>query len=209
MAEERANGARSEDQPPIEAGEVGELRDLPFHEAKHRAETAKSLATWSWDGERRGVFITVAGPEGAPVADDVLDLLTSAIRNAGDPFVPLRIESYRPATFTTSFKLKFDPLYDKALVTTAVISTLQTHFGFASRAFGQAVGLSELVASIQQVLGIVAVDVDLLRRTDNIGGSGLFNPLPASLPQAASLANTLAAELLTLSTNPIVPGDMP
>jgi hypothetical protein len=34
------------DDQPIEAGEVGELKDLPFHEAKHRAETARSLATW-------------------------------------------------------------------------------------------------------------------------------------------------------------------
>ena len=34
------------DDPPIEAGEVGELQDLPFHEAKHRAETARSLTTW-------------------------------------------------------------------------------------------------------------------------------------------------------------------
>jgi hypothetical protein len=34
------------DEPPIEAGEVGELRDLTFHEAKHRAETARSLASW-------------------------------------------------------------------------------------------------------------------------------------------------------------------
>jgi hypothetical protein len=37
--------SKSDDQP-IEAGEVGELRDLPFHEAKHLAETARSLATW-------------------------------------------------------------------------------------------------------------------------------------------------------------------
>lgn len=34
-----------EDQP-IEAGEVRELRELAFHEAKHRAETARSLAFW-------------------------------------------------------------------------------------------------------------------------------------------------------------------
>jgi hypothetical protein len=27
-------------------GSRGELKDLPFHEAKHRAETARSLATW-------------------------------------------------------------------------------------------------------------------------------------------------------------------
>ncbi|MGA2700939.1 MAG: hypothetical protein ABSH35_07560 [Isosphaeraceae bacterium] len=41
-------GCKDDDKPedqPIEAGEVGELRDLPFHEARHRAETAKSLAT--------------------------------------------------------------------------------------------------------------------------------------------------------------------
>ncbi len=31
---------------PIEAGEVRELQELLFHEARHRAETAKSLATW-------------------------------------------------------------------------------------------------------------------------------------------------------------------
>lgn len=46
MGEPRENGAKLDDQPPIEAGEVGELQDLTFHEAKHRAETAKSLATW-------------------------------------------------------------------------------------------------------------------------------------------------------------------
>jgi hypothetical protein len=39
-------GDEPEDQEPVDAGEVGELRDLSFHEAKHRAETAKSLATW-------------------------------------------------------------------------------------------------------------------------------------------------------------------
>jgi hypothetical protein len=34
------------EQPPIEAGEVGVLREITFEEAKHRAETAKSLAIW-------------------------------------------------------------------------------------------------------------------------------------------------------------------
>jgi hypothetical protein len=38
-------GEAAEDRP-IEAGEVGELRELTFHEAKHRAETARSLAFW-------------------------------------------------------------------------------------------------------------------------------------------------------------------
>jgi hypothetical protein len=45
MSEPPVPGTKPEDQP-IEAGEVGELKDLPFHEARHRAETARSLAMW-------------------------------------------------------------------------------------------------------------------------------------------------------------------
>lgn len=37
--------AKNDDQP-IEGGEVGELKELSLHEAKHRAETARSLAKW-------------------------------------------------------------------------------------------------------------------------------------------------------------------
>ncbi len=177
--------------------------------ARGYAGIAKSLATWSWDGERRGVFITVAGPDGVVVSDDVIDLLTSAIRNASDPYVPLRIASYRAAVFTTTFKLKFNPLYDKLLVSAAVVDTLRSRFGFAARAFGQAVALSDVIATIQGTVGIVAVDVDTLRRADNVGGNGLIAPLPAALPQAGSLTQTLAAELLTLSADPIEPGEMP
>jgi hypothetical protein len=45
MSEQLLPAAKPDDQP-IEAGEVGEIKDLPFHEAQHRAETARSLATW-------------------------------------------------------------------------------------------------------------------------------------------------------------------
>ena len=45
MSEQPLPAAKPDDQP-IEAGEVGEIRDLPFHEARHLAETARSLATW-------------------------------------------------------------------------------------------------------------------------------------------------------------------
>jgi hypothetical protein len=177
--------------------------------ARGYAGIAKALATWSWDGERRGVFVTVAGPDGAAIAPDVIDQLTAALRAAGDPFVPLRIETYRPATFRTQFRLRVDAQFDKALVIAAVVSALRTAFGFAARSFGQAVALSTVIATIQQIPGVVAVDVDTLRRTDNVGGNGLVAPLPAALPQAGSLTATLAAELLTLAADPIVPGDMP
>ena len=169
---------------------------------------AKALATWSWDGERRGVFVTVAGPDGAAVDDTVLDLLAGSIREKGDPFTPLRVESFRKATFTTSFHLKVDPVFEKAKVQTAVVDGLREAFGFRTRAFGQPVALSDVIATIARVAGVVAVDVDTLVRTDSFGGSGLDKPLPAALPEAGALGTTLAAELLTLAPDPIVPGEM-
>jgi hypothetical protein len=169
---------------------------------------AKALATWSWDGERRGVFVTVAGPDGAPVDDAVLDLLAGSIREKGDPYVPLRLESFRKATFTTSFHLKTDPLFEKAKVHAAVVDDLREAFGFRARAFGQPVALSDVIATIAGVAGVVGVDVDTLVRTDGVGGSGLDEPLPAALPEATALGTTLAAELVTLAPDPIVPGEM-
>ena len=177
--------------------------------ARGYAGIAKALATWTWDGQTRGVFVTVAGPDGAGVSDDVVALLTGAIRAKGDPFVPLRVATYRPATFNVSFKIKVDPVFDKTIVNAAVVDALRDHFGFSSRSFGQQVSSSEVVAAIQNVAGVIAVDLDLLRRTDNVGNNGLVNPLPAALPQANTLAGTLAAELLTLSSAPIAPGVMP
>ena len=45
MGVDRNDETKHDDQP-IEAGEVRELQEVSFHEARHRAETAKSLATW-------------------------------------------------------------------------------------------------------------------------------------------------------------------
>ena len=170
---------------------------------------AKALATWSWDGQRRGVFLTVAAPGGDPVADAVLEKLAGAIRAAGDPFVALRLQSHRPAAFRTTFKVKVDLAYDRPLVIAALVAALRAHFSFDARAFGQPVALAEVMATLQGVAGIVAVDVDTLVRTDGIGGSGLDQPLPAAVPDLGSLGDAEAAELLTLSSDPIEPGDMP
>jgi predicted phage baseplate assembly protein len=186
---------------------VVSLRDYEDF-ARAYAGIGKALATWSWDGERRGVFVTVAGPAGTPVAPDVVELLLGAIRKAGDPFVPLRVASFRPARFRTTFKVKVDPDHLDSAVSAAIDAALRRGFGFDARRFGQSVALSDVMAAIQNVDGVVAVDVDTLARTDGVGGSGLVRPLPSALPQATSLAGTLAAELLTIADDPIVPGKM-
>jgi Baseplate J-like protein len=184
---------------------VVSLRD---YEDFARAYTgiAKAMATWSWDGEHRGVFITVAGPEATAVDQGVLTLLLDAIREAGDRHVPLRVASYRKATFTTAFNLKTDPDRDRDVVSVAAVDALRGAFGFDARAFGQPVSLSEVIATVAAVPGVIGVDVDALDRTDGIGGSGLVSPLPAAIPAPEALGQTLAAELLTLADAPVTPG---
>jgi predicted phage baseplate assembly protein len=207
--EAEARGAARENAPltVLTLGRVVSLRDYEDF-ARAYAGIAKALATWSWDGERRGVFITVAGPDGTPVDGDVLDLLLGVIRAGGDPYVPLRVETYRKATFTTTFHLKTDPAHDKQAVHAATVAALQDAFSFTARAFGQPVPLSDVIATIAGIPGVIGVDVDALDRTDAVGGSGLVDPLPAALPEAGTLAATKAAELLTLADYAITPGDL-
>ncbi|MCB0158134.1 MAG: hypothetical protein KDD83_08370, partial [Caldilineaceae bacterium] len=71
-------------------------------------------------------------------------------------------------------------------------------YAFAGRQFGRPVALSEVMAVMQAVPGVVAVDVNELRRTDTAAFDGLLAPLPAALPQVGAAATVAPAELLTL-----------
>jgi predicted phage baseplate assembly protein len=163
------------------------------------AGVGKALATWTWDGQMRRVFITVAGPDGAeikPDSDTYQNLLT-ALQQAGDPFVSLRVKSFRPAFFRVAADLKVDPDYETDLVRAAVEQALRAEFSFVNRAFGQPVMLSEVIAVIQNVSGVVAVDLNNLFRSD-AGAATLETRLLAALPENLASGDVAAAELLTL-----------
>jgi len=171
--------------------------------ARAFAGIAKSRATWTWSGQVRGVFVTVAGPDGAEVTPDgdLYKNLLAAMQQAGDPFVPVRVQSYRPAFFRLAAGVKVYPDYLPDKVLKAVEQALRAHFSFAARQFGQPVALSEVVAVMQSVAGVIAVDLDKLYRFDDTTG-GLKMLLPAAAPQAGD-TGTIAAELLTLDPSPL------
>ena len=167
---------------------------------------AKALATWSWDGLTRRVLVTVAGPdgraiaEGSPLHGDLVD----ALKAAGDPFVQFQVKSYRPALFRLGLKVKVHPDHLQARVLAAVETALRAAFAFAPRSFGQAVALSEVMAQAHAVPGVVAVDVDLLRRLTPPGGASLVEfRLPAAPPELAADGTMLPAEMLTLDPAPL------
>lgn len=158
----------------------------------------KALATWTWSGQVRGVFVTVAGAGGAVVApkSQISINLVSQMKKFSDPYIPLQVQSYRKALFHLKANLKIDPDFISETVLADAKAHIKSAFSFETRAFGQGVTRSQVIAVLQSVPGVVAIDVDALYRLDGLGGDGLIAPLPAQVPQPG--VASIAAELLTL-----------
>jgi len=170
---------------------------------------AKALATWTWNVHTRGVFVTVAGIDGAAVADDSVlrNSLVSAMQKSGDAQIPVTLKSYRGTTFKLVADVKVNADHIAKDVLAGVESALRASFSFEARAFGQPVTLSEVLAVMQGVAGVVAVDINKLHRSDEAEALNSF--LPARAPQPGDDAQVLPAELLTLDPTPLELGVMP
>ena len=83
----------------------------------------------------------------------------------------------------------------------AANDSLRDTFSFGKRQFGQPVNLSEVIALVQAVEGVVAVDIDSLYRTGET--VKLNSRLEAELPHGGDPVSLGAAELLTLDPAPI------
>jgi hypothetical protein len=169
---------------------------------------AKALATWTWNIHARGVFVTVAGIDGAEVADDSVlrNNLVSAMHKLGDAQIPVTIKSYRSVTFKLVADVKVEADRIEKDVIAAVEAALRSSFSFEARAFGQPVALSEVISVMQNVAGVAAVDINKLYRSDE--NEALNSFLPSRAPQAGDDANVLPAELLTLDPAPLELGVM-
>jgi predicted phage baseplate assembly protein len=159
------------------------------------AGVGKALATWTWNGEQRGVFLTVAGANGAGIESPLSNNLLAALRAAGDPSVPLAVASYQPRLFRLKAKVRVQPDYLPESALREVELALRARFSFDARGFGQPVALSEVIGCMQRVAGVAAVDVDELYRTGE--AVALNTRLPADAPRAGS-RQAAPAELLTL-----------
>ena len=122
------------------------------------------------------------------------------MRQVGDPKVSLMVASYQPRLFRLSAALQVHPDYTSEKVLAAVEQRLHESFSFEARTFGQPVHLSEIIAVMQNVPGVVAVDVNGLYRTDQ--PAQLSPRLEAAAPRLGG-DKVLAAELLTLDPRPL------
>jgi len=115
--------------------------------------------------------------------------------------VALKVKSYHPAFFRFAGKFKIDPAYEPDLVLAQVELALRNRFAFARREFAQPVMLSEVIAAMQAVAGVIAVDIDKLYRSDK--AATLEQRLLADGPVTPANGTLQAAELLTLDAAPL------
>jgi predicted phage baseplate assembly protein len=166
---------------------------------------AKAHATWVWGRTAREAFLTVAGSDGAEVPEDgpVYTNLLGAIGKNGDPNVPVTIRSYEAVPFRLTATIDHDDAFAAEQVLADAEAALGDSFSFAARSFGQSVPLSEVLAVLHGVPGVVSVDVDSLYTGTT---AELRQSLDARVPLPGDDAATAQpAQLLTID---LQPGDL-
>jgi predicted phage baseplate assembly protein len=166
------------------------------------AGVGKAQAALVWSDGRQVVHVTIAGGEGAevPAGSSLLVNLSAALDAARETDLPLLVASYRPVPFRVEAGLLIEKEYLADQVMTAAHAALVAAFAFGRRSFGQGVTKSEVLAVLQSVEGVTAVDLDALYR------SGEPRSLAASLSarRAVAIEGEIApAELLTLGSDGI------
>jgi len=203
-AADRESRAEARRNAPLTVLTLDRIVSLQDYEdfARAFAGIDKAMATWAWVGQKRRVFITVAGAQGAAVTgdSDLYKNLKKAIGQSGDPTIPVSVASYVQCLFRLHAVVQVHPDHIPEKVLAAVEQELRECFSFAAREFGQPVTLSEVVAVLQDVQGVVAVNVKKLYRAEE--DPQQKKRLNAALPRPGR-DRVFAAELLTLDPQPI------
>jgi predicted phage baseplate assembly protein len=163
-----------------------------------------------WLGTSRGIFVTVAGPDGSAVDvnSDPMVNLRRALREYGDTLLPLTVTSYTPVSFRVAATITVTVDADEDEVIAAVESALRAHYSFDARDFAQMVSLDEIVAVMHSVVGVDGVDVNALYRADPGALPSVTARLFAFPAQLQDDGSVTPAEILTLDTGPLELGVM-
>jgi hypothetical protein len=178
--------------------------------ARAFAGIEKAQATMLWNGERRMVHITVAAADGEPVEQDseLRKKLVAGINAARHCDEQVMIDSYHPLKFNVKTVVHVDRTLIVEDVIANVAKAIKEAFSFGNRTFGQAVTKSEVMAVIQRVTGVIALDLEHLYFTpvgEDFGDPGEPPPfLPAHIARWDKEKTCIeSADLLTVNANGI------
>ena len=159
----------------------------------------QAQATLLWTGETRLMHITLAGSDGDEIDSDsaLYKSLVEAIDRRRNRLQQVQLDSYEPLLFNLAARVFIDPRYEAETVESALKQALVDTFSFQNRVFGQAVTASEVIAVIQGVPGVVAVDLDSLYLTTH--SEPELNPLLSAEKAHWSQGEAKPAQLLLLN----------
>ncbi|MGZ4798530.1 MAG: baseplate J/gp47 family protein [Acidimicrobiia bacterium] len=142
-------------------GRAVSLRD--FEDAALMAgEVAKVSATWVWTGERRAVHLTIGANGGVAFSADGLTRIAATLASERDPNHKVLIDNYVPVAVTVDASLIVDDRFVAEDVRTRARTALLDSLSFARRSFAEPLYLSDVFSVLQEVEGVVAVDVNTL-----------------------------------------------
>jgi hypothetical protein len=126
-------------------------------------EVAKAQAIWVWDGLDRAIHLTVAGQQGGAFEPEDLRRIGAALTAARDPNYRLLLANHAPLPIVFRATIDIDPRYVQSTVTADARAALLDALSFDTVRLGTPVHLSDLYRVLQDVEGVVAVDVDELQ----------------------------------------------
>jgi hypothetical protein len=142
--------------------------------ARTFAGIGKASAARLTAGRRQLVHVTIAGADDIPIdqTSDLYHNLMKALRDYGDPYLPIMVEVRELMLIVLSANVRVQPDYQWESVAPKVRAKLLDTFSFERRELGQDVLLSEVISAIQSVEGVAYVDVDMLGGVSEKGKTG-------------------------------------
>jgi photosystem II stability/assembly factor-like uncharacterized protein len=152
------------------------------------------------------IYITIGAVNGKAVTPDsqlYTNLVQAIAQSRAPEQIDVQIGSYQPLLFNLEAKILIDSRREIKPVLAEIRTALQETFSFEKRSFGQSVTISEAIAAIQNITGVIAVDLDALYL------SSLPKTLESSLSAATATwdeqqSKILPAQLLLLNPKNII-----
>jgi hypothetical protein len=142
-------------------GRAVSLRD--FEDIARSGEVAKASASWVWSGRRRVIAITVASQGGEPLSDEGRDRVRERILAQCVAHQVVRVLNVVRVPVVLRATITVDDRHLQVDVLRAARARQLQRLSFDAMAFLESVNLSDTVALLQSVPGVLAVDVDELR----------------------------------------------
>ena len=192
---------------PLTVVTLGRIVSLQDYDSYVQAYTgiSNAQAVALTQGQRPLVYVTVAGVNGAniPTSSLLYTDLQAAIKAVAVPGQTVVIGSYEALYFTVQAHLLIDSRYQSATVLASANSQLQQTFSFAKRNFTQNVAASDVIKTLQNVPGVLAVTLSAFCLSTDAATSRqpMLNALPARV--AADNVSLLPAQLLMVNVDSI------